>query len=226
MWTHRSFFHRPHFIEIDEHNQISYNGQIFHGKAEYQPHPIKPLHRIILQFSPKHDSVFLRLFVFIHISGTANYLYDNNDNYTCILTRLNNEDFVFSTSDPSVPVCIQTTYRMNNRPTKRSRMTFTTDEEEEELMFKDFQKAQDDFQEPSPTAVKKAIALTRAHLKDHILRSSLCRQPEGRDRADQIIAEEVMSVAAIEQKAAEVQERVLVSNSPLDREPSSSSDLN
>ena len=37
-----------------------------------------------------------------------------------------------------------------------------------------------------------------ARLKDRILRSKLCRQPEGKNMADEIIVEEVMTAAQIE----------------------------
>jgi hypothetical protein len=111
-----------------------------------------------------------------------------------------------------------------NNPQKRRRMTFTTDEEEEDLTFKEFQKAQDEFVEPSPTAVMKAITLTAAYYKDSLLRSTLCRQPEGREHADNIIVNNVMSAASVEQKAEVTKERCLVFNSPISTETTDPND--
>ena len=96
-------------------------------------------------------------------------------------------------------------------------MKFTTDEEEEDLTFKEFQKAQDDFVEPIPGMLMKAIELTAASYKDSLLRSTLCRQPESREHADNIIVNNVMSAVAVEEKAAVTRERVLISNRPISR---------
>ena len=221
-WTHRSWLRRPHCIEIDKDHRISYNGNFFHGTAEYQHHPQLGEPRIGLQFSPVHNACFLRRFVFIHISGTANYLYEDGDNYTCILMQLtqeNNRYFGwYNTSiTPTTLVC--------NNPQKKRRMKFTTDEEEEDLTFKEFQKAQDDFVEPSPTAIMKAITQTAAYYKDSLLRSSLCRQPESREHADNIIVNNVMSAVAVEEKAAVTRERVLIFNRPISSEPPDPHDL-
>ena len=112
-----------------------------------------------------------------------------------------------------------------NNPQKKRRMTFTTDEEEEDLTFKEFQKAQDDFREPSPSAIMKAITQTAAYYKDSLLRSSLCRQPESREHADNIIVNNVMSAVAVEEKAAVTRERVLISNRPISSEPPDPHDL-
>ena len=214
-WTHRSWLRRPHFIEIDEDHRISYNGNFFHGTAEFQHHPQLGEPRIGLQFSPVHNARFLRRFVFIHISGTANYLYEHGDNYSCILmplTQANNPFQVYPASSIN-----PTTLTQENNRQKRRRLTFTTDEEEEDLTFKDFQKAQDEFVEPSPTARRKAITLTAAYYKDSLLRSTLCRQPESREHADNIIVNNVMSAVAVEEKAAVTRERVLISNRPISR---------
>jgi hypothetical protein len=135
------------------------------------------------------------------------------------LTQENNRYFGWYNTGitPTTLVC--------NNPQKKRRMTFTTDEEEEDLTFKEFQKAQDDFVEASPTADMKAITLTAANFKDSILRSTLCRQPESREHADNIIVNNVMSAAAVEQKAAVTKERVLIPNSPISSEPTDPDDL-
>jgi len=213
-WTHRSWLRRPHCIEIDEDHRISYNGNFFHGTAEYQHHPQLGEPRIGLQFSPVHNARFLRRFVFIHIAGTANYLYEHGDNYSCILMQFTHENNRYQLY--RVTSITPTTLACNN-PQKKRRMTFTTDEEEEDLTFKEFQKAQDDFVEPSPTPLMKAITLTAAYYKDSLLRSTLCRQPESREHADNIIVNNVMSAVAVEEKAAVTRERVLISNRPISR---------
>ena len=223
-WTHRSWLRRPHCIEIDKDHRISYNGNFFHGTAEYQHHPQLGEPRIGLQFSPVHNASILRRYVFIHISGTANYLYEHGDNYSCILMQLTQENkseqvvLRVTSTTPTTLAC--------NNPQKKRRMTFTTDEEEEDLTFKEFQKAQDDFVEPSPTPLMKAITLTAAYYKDSLLRSTLCRQPESREHADNIIVNNVMSAVAVEQKAAVTEERVLIFNRPISSEPTDPDDLN
>ena len=223
MWLHGSWRQRPHFVEIDKHYQISYNGNFFHGHAEFQHHPKLDTPRIGLQFSPvKHGSI-LRRFVFIHISGTANYLYENEDNYSCILMQLIEAKNLYQ--QMSYTSITPTTLACNN-PQKKRRFTFTTDEEEAEKTFREFEKTQEDFVEPPPTPIMKAIEFTAAHYKDKLLRSTLCRQPDGRDDADNIIVNSVMTAASVEQKAQETQERFLIFDSPLSSYPSSSSTSN
>ena len=219
-WTHISWLRRPHCIEIDEDHKISYNGESFHGSAEYQCTIVGgPV--IGLQFRPSHNCDFLRRFVFSHISGTANYLYEHGDNYSCILmplTQANNPFQVYPASSIN-----PTTLNQEDNRHKRRRFTFTTDEEEEDLTFKDFQKAQEEFVEPRTTAVPKPSTL-REYYKDLLLRSPLCRQPEGREQADNIIVNNVMSVAAVEQKAEVTKQRCLVFNSPISTETTDPND--
>ena len=221
-WTHSSWLRSPHFIEIDEDHRISYNGNVFHGTAEYQHHPQLGEPRIGLQFSPVHNARFLRRFVFIHIAGTANYLYEHGDNYSCILMQFTHENNCYklyrvARITPTTLDCVN--------PQKKRRIIITTDEEEEDSTFREFQQAQDDFVEASPTADMKAITLTAANLKDQILRSTLCRQPESRERADNIIVDNVMSAAAVEQKAAETKEGDLIPNKSISSEPIDPDDL-
>jgi hypothetical protein len=220
-WTHTSWLRRPHCIEIDEDHKISYNGEFFHGSAEYQCTIVGgPV--IGLQFSPVHNRGFLRRFVFSHISGTANYLYEHGDNYSCILmplTQANNPFQVYPASSIN-----PTTLNQEDNRHKRRRFTFTTDEEEEDLTSKDFQKAQDEFVEPSPTARRKAITLTAAYYKDSLLRSSLCRQPEGREHADNIIVNKVISAGSVEQKAQVTKEWCTLYKRPISTETTDPND--
>lgn len=138
----------------------------------------------------------------MHILGTVNYLYEHQDNYSCILMPLHKENFQMPSSSSSGSRRIVTTLDCHNPEGKRRR-TVTTGEEDEELLLKDFQKAQDDFVESSPSDVIRAITLglTSAHLKDQLLRSNLCKQPESGEHADNIIVNNVMSAAAVEQHA-------------------------
>ena len=132
MWTHSSWIRRPHFIEINENDRISYNGNTFHGSAEYHDYPPLGGPRINLHFSPVRNVYFLRRFVFIHIAGTANYLYEHGDNYSCILMQFTHENNRYQLY--RVTSITPTTLACNN-PQKKRRMGFTTDEEEEDLTF-------------------------------------------------------------------------------------------
>ena len=224
MWTHSSWIRRPHFIEIDENDRISYNGNIFHGSAEYHDYPPLGGPRINLHFSPVRNVFFLRRFVFIHILGTVNYLYEHQDNYSCILMPLTKENFQLPSSSSSGSRRTVTTLDHYNPQGKRRR-TVTTAEEDEELTFKEFEKAQDDFVEPSAEHVIRAIELTSAHLKDQLLRSTLCKQPESGEHADNIIVNNVMSAAAVEQHAVVTRGGSIITE-VVDSSASSSTDLN
>jgi hypothetical protein len=68
--------------------------------------------------------------------------------------------------------------------------------------------------------------LQSANLKDHLLRSQLVKQPEGKDRADDIIVDEIMTAADAERKKAALSAVIdEIAYSPITVTTDSSSDL-
>ena len=74
----------------------------------------------------------------------------------------------------------------------------TSPESESEEAAQAFTKAEDDFREQRAAAINEQSAV----LKQKLLRSVLIKQPEGTDRADEIIVDEIMTVADAEREKA------------------------
>ena len=99
--------------------------------------------------------------------------------------------------------------------------TIASESESEEAAHA-FAQAESDFRELQSAALN----LQSANLKDQLLRSQLFKQPEGSDRADGIIVDEIMTAADAESRKAALSAVVDdIEYSPITVTTDSSSDL-